>query len=180
MKRKGILPSGNITDPARGIFQSDTGEILLNAPEKRMTVVTPRTEAVCMTAGNAQNLKIMELKNSSADSCTALTSVDGMPLEKSRRMVLLYMTEEANSGMTLAADRATMLDCGKSPVLARTGTLNITVRRRGNWKLHALAPDGSRCEEIPVARSANGLEIQIDTAALRNGPTPFFELEETL
>ena len=41
MKRKGILPAGNITDPARGIFQSDTGEILLNAPEKKMTVVTP-------------------------------------------------------------------------------------------------------------------------------------------
>ncbi len=180
MKRKGILPAGNITDPARGIFQSDTGEILLNAPEKKMTVVTPRTEAVCMTAGNAQKLKILDVKNSSTDGCIALTSVDGMPLEKSRRLVLLYMTEEANSGMILAADRATMLKSGNTPILARTGTLEATVRRTGNWKLYALAPDGSRSGELPAAHSAEGLEIHLDTAALRHGPTPFFELEENL
>ena len=133
-----------------------------------------------MTAGNAQKLKILDVKNSSTDGCIALTSVDGMPLEKSRRLVLLYMTEEANSGMILAADRATMLKSGNTPILARTGTLEATVRRTGNWKLYALAPDGSRSEELPAAHSAEGLEIHLDTAALRHGPTPFFELEENL
>ena len=85
-----------------------------------------------------------------------------------------------SNGMILAADRATMLKSGNTPILARTGTLEATVRRTGNWKLYALAPDGSRSEELPAAHSAEGLEIHLDTAALRYGPTPFFELEENL
>ena len=133
-----------------------------------------------MTAGERESLKFFQVEKNSANSCIAACSIDNKPLATSRRIVLLYMTEEANSGMILAADRATMLKSGNTPILARTGTLEATVRRTGNWKLYALAPDGSRSEELPAAHSAEGLEIHLDTAALRHGPTPFFELEENL
>ena len=86
------------------------------------------------------------------------------------------MTEEANSGMELAADRATLRSLGTAPILSRTGILDLSVRRTGNWKLYALGINGSRREEIPVTGSAAGLKIRLDTGALRYGPTPFFEL----
>lgn len=176
MKRKGILSPENISAPEQGIFQSDTGELVLKSREKKMTVITPRTEAVCMTAGKQERLKFFDIENNSADSCVALCSADGKPLAESRRIVLLYMTEEANSGMELAADRATLRSLGTAPILSRTGILELSVRRTGNWKLYALGINGSRREEIPVTGSAAGLKIRLDTGALRYGPTPFFEL----
>ncbi|OZA07191.1 MAG: hypothetical protein B7X97_09720, partial [Methylotenera sp. 17-45-7] len=46
LKNAGWLPSSNLTNSEDGLYQSDTGEIVLNAHEKWMTVVTPKTEAV--------------------------------------------------------------------------------------------------------------------------------------
>ena len=62
------------------------------------------------------------------------------------------------------------------PVLARTGKLQLTFRRTGNWKLYALGIDGRRRDEIAVETSPEGIRIDIDTDKLANGPTPFFEL----
>jgi hypothetical protein len=176
MKQKGILSPSNISAPDQGIFQSDTEELVLNAPEKKMTVVTPRTEAVCMTAGKRESLKLLEVESSSADGCIALCSADRKPLAESRRIVLLYMTEEANSSMVLAANRATLIELGTTPILARVGILELNIRRTGHWKLYALGIDGSRREEIPVINTADGLKIHLDTGTLQYGPTPFFEL----
>ena len=176
MKRKGILSPGNISAPDRGIFQSDTEELLLNAGEKKLTIITPRTEAVCMTAGKRELLRSLEVEKNSADSCVALCSSNGKNLADTHRMVLLYMTEETNSGMMLAADRSTLVVPGRAPILARAGVLELKIRRTGQWKLYALGIDGSRREEIPVTNTADGLKIHLDTGALRYGPTPFFEL----
>ncbi len=176
MKRRGILPPGNVSAPERGIFQSDTGELTLRTGEKKMTVVTPRTEAACLTAGGRETLKSFSVERISTDGCVALCSIDGEPLGGSRRMVLLYMTEEANSDMELAANRATLISLGTVPVLSRTGILELDLRRPGSWKLYALGLNGSRREEIPVTPSAAGQKITIDTGMLESGPTPFFEL----
>lgn len=176
MKEKGILSPRNISSPKQGIFQSDTEELLLKSREKKMTVITPRTEAICMTAGERESLKFFQVEKNSANSCIAACSIDNKPLATSRRIVLLYMTEEANSNMSLAANRATLLSLGSAPLLARTGVLELNVRRQGSWKLYALGMNGSRREEIPVRNSASGLKLRLDTASLQYGPTPFFEL----
>ena len=47
---------------------------------------------------------------------------------------------------------------------------------RGKWKLHALAPDGSRGEELPLEQTGESLRLNLDTSALPGGATVFFEL----
>ena len=91
-------------------------------------------------------------------------------------MVLLYMTEEANTGMELAPDRVTLHELGAAPVLCRAGKLELTLRRSGSWKLYALGVDGGRRDEIPMQAAGDHQTIRIDTGALPAGPTPFFEL----
>lgn len=176
MKRRGILSAGNLSDPEREIFHSDTEELYLSAREKLMKAVTTRTEAVCLPAGTGAGLKLLEVGNTTASACVAVSSIDSAPLTESRRMVLLYLTEEANTGMELLANRATLWSIGGQPVLARTGKLQLTFRRTGNWKLYALGIDGRRRDEIAVETSPEGIRIDIDTDKLANGPTPFFEL----
>jgi hypothetical protein len=43
--------------------------------------------------------------------------------------------------------------------------------------MYALRVDGTRQEKIPLSLDDKGtLKIELDTALLKNGPTPFFEL----
>lgn len=176
MKQRGILSPKNISAPDRGVFQSDTEELTLRAREKKLTVQTPRTEGVCLTAGDREELRSFSVERVSSSGCVALCSIDGKDLAESARMVLLYMTEEANTGMELAPDRVTLHELGAAPVLCRAGKLELTLRRPGSWKLYALGVDGGRRDEIPVQAAGDHQTIRIDTGALPAGPTPFFEL----
>lgn len=176
MKRKGIFPPDNQSVPSKEIYQSDTGEILLKAHEKIMKIITPRTEAICIEKGKTAKLKIMEINLLTTSGCIALCAVDNKKLESSRRMVLLYVTEEANSNMELCSNRETMEYIGTAPVLAKTGKVKLTLKRPEKMTLYALGIDGSRREKIPVNYIDEKQIITINTADLKDGPTPFFEL----
>lgn len=180
MKTNGILSPENRTAPERRIFESDTGELLMDCGRKQLLVTTPRTEAAAVVSGESIALKTVSILRSSIPACVALSSVDNRPLSSSSRMVLVYQTEEANSGMVLGGDRATLHALGARPILCRTGKMSLSAKLKpANWRLFALGLDGSRREELPV-ESRNGiLSLTIDTASLKSGPTVFFELVET-
>jgi hypothetical protein len=180
MKARGILPASNATSPKDGIYQSVTGEITLDAPKKELCVVTPRTEAACLPAGRMKKLGRLTVKNSSEPCCAALTSVDGKALSESRRMVFLYMTRESNSKMVTSEDGKTMVSMGWYPALLKSGRIAFTakVAKPESLKLWMLGYDGERIEEIPVRISGGALAADFDTAELKNGPTPFFEIAE--
>lgn len=180
MKTNGILSTENRTAPERRIFESDTGELLMDCGRKQLLVTTPRTEAAAVASGERVALKTVSALQSSVPSCIALSSVDNRPLSSSSRMVLVYQTEEANSGMVLGGDRATLHALGARPILCRIGKMSLSAKLKpANWRLFALGLDGSRREELPV-ESRNGiLSLTIDTASLKSGPTVFFELVET-
>jgi hypothetical protein len=71
-----------------------------------------------------------------------------------------------------------MINRGTSPVLMRTGKLTVTLKNISSQKmaLYALGFDGARREELPMRVENDTLHINLNTAVLKNGPTPFFEL----
>ena len=178
LRRQRVLSPENLTDPAAGIFQSETGEITLRARENLMKVVTRRSEAVSLEAGKREPVGRLTVMNSTVPALTGICSVDGLELGESKRMVLIYSTEVVNSGMELSDDRVTLLEPGGLPILMRTGKLNLTFRRNrpDRCRLYALALSGERREELPLKIRRHEVEIEIDTARLVRGPTPFFEL----
>ena len=178
MKKAGILSPRNRSSEKRRIFESDTGELLMNAREQTLQVITPRTEAAAAAAGKTISLNTIASLRSSVDGCVALSSIDGEnTLSESRRMVLLYQTEEANSGMRLGADRETLHFLGNNPALCRTGELKMNLKLpSADWKLFALGLDGKRREEIPLSSSGGQILIRFHTGKLNTGPTTFFEL----
>lgn len=180
MKAKGILSPENKTAPERGIFESDTGELLMDCGGKQLLVTTPRTEAAAVVSGESIALKTVSILRSSIPACVALSSVDNRPLASSSRMVLVYQTEDANAGMVLGGDRATLHALGSRPILCRTGKLSLNAKLKpADWRLFALGPDGSRREELPAEYRDGVLSLTIDTASLKSGPTVFFELAAT-
>lgn len=178
MKGKGIIPVPNISDPSKGIFQSDTGEITMRAAESLLKVCTPRSEAVSLESGKGERVGLLDVIETSTRACIAVCAMDGQRLAESKRIVLIYSTETANSGMELSPDRTTLVDIGGLPVLMKVGKLNARLENSNSAKMsfYALGIDGTRKERISLKRSDSLLEIRIDTALLQNGPTPFFEL----
>ena len=176
LKEKGVLPAGNRTDVDQQIFESDTGELLLNQTGCSMSVSTPMTEGAAQLAGNSARFKVLEILNRSVNSTIALTSMDGRPLSESGRMVLVIGTEQAATGMRMTADRVTVLDPGRYPALLRTGKFRLKLHpAAGEYELYPLSVNGIRRAPLPLVREGKSWSVEIDTAALPDGPTPFFE-----
>lgn len=178
MKAKGILPKSNLSDPVAGIFQSDTGEITMRSKENLLKVVTPKTEGVSLEANQAETLSSLSVVGSSIPAAITISAIDGQPLESASRMVFIYNTGMALSGMEVSPDRTAKIKAGKTPVLLRVGKLEATFkcRQAGKLAMYALAMDGTRTEKIPVTARDGVLKISLDTATLTKTATPFFEL----
>ena len=178
MKRRGLLPEANISEPSKGVFQSDTGEITMRAKENLLKVATRFSEAVTLEGGRAEPVGRLEVIGSDTPALVGVCAMDGRNLAESRRMVLLYATETANTGMVLTPDRTKMFSYGTLPVLMKAGRLDATLQnvRGKSMALYALGLNGTRCQRLPLAWKDDRLKIHLDTAGLEHGPTSFFEL----
>lgn len=179
LRAKGVIPRGNRSDPAKGIWESDTGELLLNAREKRFLLCTPRAEAVVSEKNHDESLPVIAGVRSTVPSAVALVSLDGKELAKdSNRMLLFYLTDNVNTGMELSPDRTVLRKPGTTPTLLRTGKLELNLRLPENraYTLYPLRSDGLRRKGIPLVKGKDGYQLSVDTAVLPDGPTGVFEL----
>lgn len=178
MKGRGMLRADNISDPEKGVFQSDTGEIIMRSQEHVMQVKSPRTEAVTLEADKQERVDVLTVEGSSVPACVAVCSATSEPVATSGRIVLIYSTEMVNTDMVVGHDRELMKSTGRGPALMRCGKLHATLTCAvpESFSLYALRFDGGRREKLPVSVVDGRLQVQIDTATLANGPTPFFEL----
>jgi len=178
LKTKGILSKDNITNPEKNIFQTDTGQITLYGDKMIMTVVTPMSEVIAMPAKSRQKLDNLEVNKVDVNSAVAVISVDGRQISESKRMVLIFNTRVVNSNTKVSSDERIRYNKGDNPLLMETGTVELSLKNanKENLKLYALTINGTRKEQIPVKIDNGKLLVQINTAKLKDGPTPFFEL----
>ena len=146
------------------------------AKEKKMTVVTPKSEAVALTAGKTEKLNTIDVKKNSVNSLIGLASVDNKALTESGRMVLVLSTRVANTNMQHDPSGVHLRVIGTLPILYQCGEYEIEIRRAEKLRCYALSLTGERKEEIPLVRSADGWKFALDMAKLKHGPTPFFEV----
>ena len=177
LKSQGILPKFNLTNAEQSVFQSDTGEITLRAKDHLLKIVTPKSEVVCLEADRPEPLGLMTVNGTSTPACAAVIAVDNQPLAISKRIVIVYSTTVVNDEMTLSPDRRTNIRSGHPPALLRCGKLQFQLARPASgFKLFALGFNGERRQQLPVSEQNGKTSIFIDTAALQDGPTVFFEL----
>lgn len=132
MRETGILPAENRTDMARRIYESDTGEILMNSAENGFVLTTPRLEGVLVRETLPVRADKLEVLSSSVPAMTAAASLDAAkPLGESSHLLVVYSTDALNSGMRFTSpDRTVIEEVGELPVLIRTGRAKIAVRNR--------------------------------------------------
>jgi len=178
LKSRGLLPPGNLSDPEKGVYQSDTGEIVMDTKSDTMTVCAPRIEGIATNKAERRSLGALSGVQSSVPASVTAISLDGAPLMKCSRALLVYATDALNSGMDLSEDHSTLFSLGTAPTLMRTGILNLEMKTEASGaEAWALGLDGSRVRKMPCALEAGTFKIEIDTSELENGPTPFFEIK---
>ena len=195
LREKGILGKDNITNSANGVFQSDTGEIIMRAKEKVLKVITAKTEAITLFP-ETKNEKLgrATLVSTSIPSAFAVISVDEKPISESKRMVVIFNTDNIMTDLKVTSDREVLLDGGRTPVLMQTGKLvaklkvpNVKlpfVKRILNifkkqetpkYALYALKINGERMQKLPLEIENGEFVLNIDTTGMKE-TTPFFEL----
>ncbi len=179
LKEKKLLPANNRSSFAKEIYESSTGELFMDCNKNFMSVNTPRLQGICGEAGTTAALRDFEVKKMSVRGNLALTSVDGMkPVSEASRLVLVIATNALNSDMEFEDDqRSVILKTGKAPVLLETGKFTVSFRNKNasGMKAYALGLDGKRIAELPLKKSGERIEFSVDTAAVPNGPSLYFE-----
>ncbi len=181
LKKEKFLPRDNRTNGAAGVFQSATGELLLKSTENFMRIDTPRFQGICSEAGTSGNLSDVSIAGVTTRGNINAVSIDGTtPLRNARRILILFATNALNSNMEFhdPEQMSKIKKWGSTPPMLETGAFSMKIRNvhTGRWRLHALDSNGKRLETLPVAVAGGTLSLSIDTAGLKQGPTPFFEL----
>ena len=143
-----------------------------------MILRTLRTEGIAAPAGSSEKLSVLHIGRLPCDATAAITSLDGEPLEKSRHMLLCLITRAINSGMEWKDGGKRLKKLGTAPVLLQTGSFSLALQRNdfSSVTLYPLSINGIRRSPLRPSPDGNGWQWNINTAALPDGPTPFFEI----
>ena len=182
LREKGVLPGTNRSSDAKGVYETESGELLMDTKRNYLQVNTPRLQGICAEAGSSAKLADFEIRKMSTCGNLALVSIDGTrPIREAKRLLLVIATNVLNSGMTFEdPEQRFLLKLGSMPILLETGTFEMSFNNKSvpNLKLYALAMDGTRIAELPLRKNGNRAEISLNTAAIPNGPALYFELAE--
>lgn len=180
LKAKSDLPADNVSDYEKRIFQSETGELFLDADKSFMSVNTPRMQGICGLAGTTAELKDVTIENMTVDGNLVVIAKDGIePIAAADRLLIVFATNACNSNMKFEDDSfRTKLTDGDYPFLLRKGAFALSVRHPSpeGFKAYALGPDGNRLSEIPLQKTADRFSLEVDTGKLPDGVSVYFEL----
>jgi hypothetical protein len=175
----GKLPGIRLLDPAVGANAAKLREmgllpsaaqpdqLKLDRKAGTLRVVTERSE--CLVLGDkvkSMDGKLLHVAEADTHATIAVASLDGKPLETSSRLLILHLTDVANSG-TLYRDetKAILENYGELPLLARRGSAKLTLNgsQWQNAKLYALDLAGKRQGEVQFGKAPSGITFTAGT-----------------
>lgn len=179
LRKAKILSAENRSD-GRKLFESSTGELLVDTSRNYMQINTPRFQGICGEAGTTAKLNDLVINSMTRKGTLSLVSIDeNESIRNASRMMLVYATNALNNGMIFSnSNMNTLQYVGNSPTLLEQGSFTVTIHNRNAEKLRLYPLDlaGNRLKKIsPVRISGKQAVFQIDTA--KDGATVFFEIQ---
>jgi hypothetical protein len=175
---RGTLAPDNRTDVARGFYQSDTGEILLDRQAGQLRVSTPMTEAAAFSSlRESLDLGVMRIEQADGNGLVGLSSLDAKGgLSTSRRLLVVFATDAQNTGMIFRdREEKVIEDFGELPVQIRKGYVDLALSRTAaRWKVSPVGLDGTVYPPVESGSGPIAFRLSNDTAY---GPTTYFLLE---
>lgn len=115
---------------------------------------------------------------SGAPATVCVNSLDGREIGSSSRLLVTHLTDVQNTNARFAdAERTILKDFGKLPYLVQRGCARVSlVVGTGNWRVYALATDGTRRARVPSESCDGRLSFVCDTARDLSEATILYEL----
>jgi hypothetical protein len=169
LRQRQWLPQNNRTDFTKSRFESENGEVMIDAPANILTLDTPLTAGGFAPAGQKMETRAANIEVLDTDATVWVSSLDGKPIATSRRLLVTHLTDLQNSD-TRYADRSrqVLLAWGHLPHLVQAGRAVVTLRlaNAGRAKVYALAVTGRRHGEITSSADGDGtLTIPLSVSA---------------
>lgn len=159
---------------------SDTKEIRISTKAGDLSVNSPRTAAVCSIDKHDLSAGPLAVSGATTFCSVSASSMDGAPLAKSRRVLVLHITDVVNTDMAFTNDKRTDTKAwGTLPYLAKTGSAKISLRNaNAGLSLYALASDGMRMRKVPAKYVDGAYVFTVSVAAGegKDAPTMMYEL----
>lgn len=169
VRERGLAGATNATDPARKIYSSETGEVLIDAPRDLLVLDTPRTAGGYAPAGTAIRAPKsgVTVAPEGTPATVWVSALDAQPIRRSQRLLVTHLTDLQNTGIRYAEEaRQTLLDWGRTPHLVRAGRAEValTLDSPNQYRVWALSPGGRRLAEVPVRIEGGQFRFTADVA----------------
>ncbi|MHB8863262.1 MAG: beta-galactosidase [Pirellulaceae bacterium] len=168
LRQRGILDSGNPTDPSKNVFQSETGEITIDGPQDILTLDTPRTAGGFAAAGEAiRTTHGVHVLVHDVPATVWVSTLNDEPIAGSRRLLVTHLTDLQNTEIHYGElARQTLLDWGRLPHLMQAGRAEVRLQLADPKTLHvwALSTSGARVTEVPAEVKDGTLVFTADVA----------------
>ena len=144
VKRSDLVPAG--------IAPGD-GQVAIDENAKAFRVMTP-----CTCGGFAQSGRFdadaIHVDLGTTNGTVWASSLDGVPLRESKRILVTHLTDLQNTGIAYAnKERTILLDWGKLPHLVRVARAKIELEvSEGDWSAYRLSAGGRRLGRVPCSR----------------------------
>lgn len=163
-------PTARFDASAAEPIVSDTGQLTWR--KGLVTIDSERTQAV-VGFNKGAGTRNLSVEAEPAFSAVSITSLDGAPIARSRRLLLTTGARVANTGMKFDEKRRTLLDWGTAPTVIEpvTGTVILRGLRRGA-AVEAVPLDSAGAaldKPVAAAKTGDGWRIPVGRAA-----TPWF------
>jgi hypothetical protein len=167
LRARDWLAPDNPTDLKAPKYQSETGELTIDAPADTLTIDTQCTAGGYAPAGSSLRTKMVNVEVRDVGATVWVSSVDGQAIPDSRRLLVTHLTDLQNAGNKYA-DRArtTLTEWGQLPHLMRTGRalLQVRLKNAAAARVWSVSTSGKRLNAVP-ARAADGalvIELNMD------------------
>ncbi|MEK6794166.1 MAG: hypothetical protein AABZ39_05275 [Spirochaetota bacterium] len=151
-----VIPAGNKSDLRTGLIETSTREARFNFNEGTIAVNTSGTRGWVIKTNGTYTVPGIRADVDAKECSLTFSSLDGKPLDESRRILIMFPTDALNKNMKFESDeRTTLITWGETPMLIRVGKASVILRNSNALKLYALATSGRRIEEVPI-RASNG------------------------
>ena len=167
-KLKSILPG-----LSKNVFKSTTGQTVLDSKKKTFCIVTPKAECFMLPKGIKQiKGKNVVISGNNKISTCFVGSIDKQPIESSKRLLALYMTDIKNTGTVLKQGvfGVEFIKIGKMPYLLKQGTVTFSVKSNNSTlpKIWALKYDGSRKVKITPKKIKDGFSFTVKAVSAKD------------
>ena len=149
-----------------GHFVSETGQIDLAPTDGTIKVITDNSECFSLPPSQAGQGVFANLQNGDIQSTVSVVAVDGKPLAKSDRILILHLTNSVNMGTRFhGSDYSQVEAWGTLPHMVRHGETDVTLPAlaAGPWHCWAVDVSGNRLGEVELTRTPGGLLLKADT-----------------